>query len=68
MLFGWRSVRHMKRGLPKSELQRLDAFYNDFGLWQGFLKVKEPGSDDPSHPADDLGDWDAEKIQGPMIK
>lgn len=65
-MWGWPSPRHMKRGLPKSELRRLDDFYNDYGLWQGWLKEKEPGDDDPAHPADDLGDWDADRIQGDL--
>jgi len=67
MMFGWQSVRHMKRGLPPAELRRLHDFYEDYGQWQGFLVEKKPGEDDPAHPADGLGDWDMERIQGDLV-
>jgi hypothetical protein len=64
MLFGWKSARHLRRGLPKSELQKLYGFYQDYGLWQGWLERKEPGTDEPEHPADQLGLWEQERYQG----
>ena len=64
MLFGWPSVRHMRRGLPKTELQRLHDFYIEYGLLQGFLEEPKPGDEEPEHPADKLSDWEAERIRG----
>ena len=66
MLWGWPSVRHMKRGLPPRELRRLSDFYHDYGLWSGFLNEKKPGDDEPPHPADDI-DMDPDRIQGDLL-
>ena len=66
MLFGWPSVRHLRRGLPKAELRRLFDFYQDYGKWTGFLTEKKPGDDDPSHPADDIN-VDPDRIQGDLL-
>ncbi len=71
MMFGWPSVRHMRRGLPKEELRRLFDFYQDYGRIIGFgfdtrLVIKEPGDEDPPHPADDI-DMDPDRIQGDLL-
>lgn len=56
MLFGWGSRRHMRRGLPNSELVFLEKFYEDY-MRAMYGDQPEPEAEDDPGP-----DWDAETI------
>lgn len=62
MLFGWRSVRHMRRGLPNSELVKLEKFYYDYLRRMGLAKTPDEAESSDNPPLPD--NWESEQFPG----
>lgn len=60
MLFGWKSPRHMYRGLGRSVLLEAQKFYHDY------LDTILPSTEDDEDEESGDPPWEAESITGEM--